>query len=289
MIRFFLSLVLLSSFLFAKTLLAPLYLVQTKEIRLSTLVKNVNNDTVLYTIDTLKHSKRVKSKELLQLLKANGYKEYSAKHSYIKFVQKSPIQTKKIEDFVRRYYQEHYPSMQIEKVLVTPRSYTTSLPKEYTLHMQKQSFLRHKAILILKSYTSRETFFDTFITASLTLLSAKKDIKRNEELSLLNTKKITIHFDKFYALPLMQLSAGSLQAKYFLKKGKYINTRDIRSLFLVRRGTTVNVSLDNSNMSISFVAKAIQNGSYGDIIQVINHKGRKIKVMITGRHQAEVR
>ncbi len=289
MVRFFFSLLFLTSFLFAQIPLEPLYLVKTKAIKLSTLVKNVKNDKTLYTIDTFRHSKRVKSKEILHILKENGYKEYICKYPYIKFVQKSPIQTQKIEDFVRHYYLEHYPSMQIKKVLVTPRSYTTSLPKEYTLHMQRESFLRHKAIVILKSYKGRETFFDTFITASLTILSAKKDIKRNEELSVFNTQKTSIHFDKFYALPLMQLSPASLQAKYFLKKGKSINVRDIRSLYLVRRGSSVNISLDNSNMNISFVAKAIQNGAYGDIIQVINSKGRKIRVKITGRHQAEVR
>ncbi len=289
MVRFFLSFVFLSSFLFAQTSLESLYLVTTKEIKLSTFVKNVKQDKILYTIDRFKHTKRIKSKEILRLLKQNGYKEYIAKHSYIKFMQKSPIQTKKIEEFVRHYYQKHYPSMQIQKILVTPRSFITSLPNEYTLHMQNQSFLRHHAILILKSYQGRETFFDTFVTASLSLLRAKKHIRRNEELSVFNTQTVTVHFDRFHALPLMKLSTGSLQAKYSLKEGKYINSRDIRPLFLVRKGSNINVSLDHSNMSISFVAKALQNGCYADIIQVINHKGRKIKVMITGKHQAEVR
>ena len=289
MLRFFLSLILLSSLLFAQTTLESIYLVKTKEIKLSTLVKNVKQDKILFTIDRFKHSKRIKSREIVHLLKENGYKDYVAKHAYIQFMQKSPIQTKRIETFVRHYYKKYYPSMQIEKVLVTPRSYITSLPKEYTLHMQNKSFLRHHAILILKSYQGRETFFDTFVTASLSILQAKKHIKRNEELSLFNTKTRSIHFDKFHALPLMKLSTGSTQAKYSLKEGKYISSRDIRPLFLVRRGSNVNVSLDNSNMSISFVAKALQNGCYADIIQVINHKGRRIKVKITGKHQAEVR
>jgi flagellar basal body P-ring formation protein FlgA len=282
-------LILLLSQLVAQTELESIYVTNTKEIKLSDIDENVQNDKIIYNISTTRHTKKVKTKELLHLLKKNGLKTYVAKHSYVKFVQKSPINTNRIKNFVQEYYKKNYPTIKIKKLLITPRSFTTSLPKEYTLHMQRKSFLHRNAILVLKSYEGRETFFDTFITATLEVFSAKKDIKRNEELSSLNTVKTKLFLDKFYALPLMYLPKSSLQAKHSIKKASIISSRDIRSLFLVRRGSNVNVLLDSSNLSISFAAKAIQNGCYGDIIQVINHKGKKIKVMITGKHQARVR
>ena len=289
MFKYLISLALLTSLLFGQTSLESIYVTNTKEIKLSTIDKNIQNDKIIYTINHAKHSKKVKTKELLRLLKANGVNNYVAKHSYVKFVQKSPIDTSKIKTFVKEYYQKNYPNIKIKKILVSPRSFTTSLPKEYTLHMQKKSYLRHKAILILKSYKGRETFFDTFITATIEVFQARKDIKRNQELSSLNTERTKLLLDKFYALPLMHLDKSSLQAKHSIKKDSIISSRDIRSLFLVRKGSNVNVLLDSSNLSISFSAKAIQNGCYGDIIQVINHKGKKIKVLITGKHQARVR
>jgi len=289
MFSHFLLFLFLASSLFANIELESLYLVKSKQIKLSSITKNLEDDTIIYTIDRTKHSKKVKTKTVLRLLQSKGYKTTAAKHPYVNFVQKSPIDTKKIEQFVREYYKKHYPTMQINKILVTPRFFTKTLPENYSLSMQKKSFLRHHAIVILKSYKGKEIFFDTFVTASLKILTTKKAMKRNEELSFFNTQTKTVHFDKFQALPLMQLQKGSLQAKHALRKEQLISIRDIRSLFLVRKGSNVNVSLYNSNMSISFSAKAIQNGCYGDIIQVINHQGKKIKVIVTGKYQAEVR
>lgn len=288
MFKYFFLLILVVSQSLAQTELKSIYLIETKEIKLSDIDKNIQNDEIIYTISPARHSKKVKTKELLRLLKKNGLKAYSASTSYVRFIQKSPIDTTKIKNFVQEYYKKYYPTIMIKNILITPRSFTTILPKEYTLSMQKKSYLHRNAILVLKSYQGRETFFDTFITATVEVFSAKKDIKRNQELSSLNTIKTKLFLDKFYALPLMKLTASSLQAKHTIKKDSLFSSRDIRPLFLVRRGSNVNVSLNNSTLSISFVAKAIQNGCYGDIIQVINHKGKKIKVRITGKYQAEI-
>jgi len=279
----------LFSSLFANVPLESYYLTKTKAIKLSSITKNPQDTQVICTIGIYKHSKKIKTKELLRLLKENGYKKYVAKHPYVNFIQKSPINISKIKNFVRKYYKQHYSNIEIKSILIKPRSFTTTLPNKYTLSMQKKSYLRSHAIVILKSFQGREIFFDTSIIANITVLQAKKDIKRNEELSTFNLSKIKLHFDKFYSLPLITFKKATLQAKYAIKKDTLISSRDIRSLFLVRRGSNVNVSLDSSNMSISFIAKAIQNGCYGDIIQVQNHKGRKIKVIITGKYQAEVR
>ena len=289
MFKYFLILTLILTSLIAQTQLKSVYVINTKEIKLSDINKNVQNDKIIYTISPQRHTKKVKTKELLRLLKKSGLKPHTTGYfPYVNFIQKSPIDTSRIKNFVQEYYKKHYPTIKIKNLLITPRSFTTSLPKEYTLHMQKKSFLHNKAVVILKSNTGRETFFNAFINATLEVVSARKKIGRNEELSLLNTSKTKVSLEKFYAPPLMYLKPSTLQAKHTINKDSIISSRDIRPLFLVRRGSNVNVSLDSSNLSISFTAKAIQNGCYGDIIQIINHKGKKMKVVITGKHQAEV-
>jgi len=145
--------------LFAQTTLDSIYVSKTKEIKLSDIDANVIHDKIIYTISPTKHTRKVKTKELLRLLNDNDLNTYVAKHSYVKFVQKSPIDTSEIKKFAQEYYKKHYPTIKIQKILITPRSFTTTLAKQYTLRMQKKSFLRHNAILVLKSYKGRKGKF----------------------------------------------------------------------------------------------------------------------------------
>lgn len=270
-------------------LLEKNYYIDSRDVKISDIVPTSKNDKILYSFTEGEHTKRVKSSQLLKLLKLNGVKKVSAKHAYIRFTQKSPIDTSKIKIFIKKQYQEQYQDIKINTISVQPRGYTEKIPKEYTIKIRSRSYLRRGGIIAIISSNEKETFFNYSIDAKVTVYRARQDIKRGSELSVLNTRKKSIVLEKFRAMPLKKLKKHAFQSKHRIKKGTILTLRDITPLYLIKRGSSVNVSLDNGNLSISFSAKAAQNGCLGDTISVIKQNGKKIKVIVTAPHSAEVR
>ncbi len=279
----------LSISLFADTYLKSNYFVQERKIMLSDVVKNTTRDVKLFKIDKSKYSKRIKSKKMLEILNSHGIKNYKSKHSYIQFTKKSPINSEKIKNAIKKVYKERYAYIKIKSISVEPRSYTVTLPQNYETVLKSKSYLSKDGTLYIKTDDKKKIFFNYKIDAEIVVYEAKKDIKRNIELSNINCKKNSIILDKFRAMPLQNLLKGTVQSTHNIKQGTILTTRDAQGLYLVKRGSNVNVTLSSSNLAISFSAEALQNGRFADIITVMKRNGKKVKVRVTGKRTAEVR
>ena len=275
--------------LFADSYLKSNYYVQDREVMLSNIVENIKEDVQLFRIDKSRHSKRVKSKDIIKILQSYGIKDYKSKHSYVQFTKKSPINSEKIKNAIEKVYKEKYAHIKIKNISVEPRSYTTTLPQNYETIFKSKSHLAKDGTLYIKTDDKKKIFFNYKIDAKIIVFEAKKDIKRNIELSNINCKKNSIILDKFRAMPLQNLFKGTIQSTHNIKQGTILTTRDAQGLYLVTRGSNVNVTLNSSNLAISFSAEAQQNGRVGDIITVKKSSGKKIKVRVTGKRRAEVR
>jgi flagella basal body P-ring formation protein FlgA len=207
----------------------------------------------------------------------------------VKFEKASPIDITRIKKYVKNYYMQKYSKIDIKKVEVHPRTYIDFIGKKYIIEMPHKSELHKKGTLSIKLPNNKKIFFDFYIDATLPLYIAKKSLKRKEELSFRNTLKKSIILDKFKALPIQTIKKGTLQSKFHIQKGTVLTSRDVEIISLVKRKSTVNVTLHNSNMSISFSAQALQDGKYGDTISVRNANGKKIKVIVVGKNRVEIR
>ena len=276
---------LLTTNIFANNNLKKNYYINTNNIFLSEIVQNADKNTILFTIPTHKHSKRVKSKELIKLLKKYGYKNFTAKHSYIQFSKTSPIDTSRLREAIIQRLKENYKHISIESILVMPRVYIQSLPEDYRVILNKKMHLRKDGILSIKTMDNKKIFFNYSIKAKVTLYKSYKEIQKGEELSNINTRKKSIMLDNFKAMPLQEMQAKAYEAKHRIKSNSILTTRDIVGLYLVKRGSVVSVTLQNAGMEISFSAKALQSGQYGSSISVLSAKGKKIKVIVTGKNR----
>ena len=286
--RLFVSLYLLSFSLFAAQELQKEYSVNSKSIMLSDIIKTPKTDKILFNINTDRHTIRVKSSELLQKLKAYGYDNFQTKHSYIQFTQKSPINTKQFEIAIKKYYKQNYKNISFKKIDIEANRYMRELPAHFTIHFSRREYLSHKGFFYIKTLQNKKIFFHYTILATLQVCKAREEIAKGEEISLKNTEKKSIMLDKFRALPLMDLKSSHYEAKHRIKKGSLITKRDIIGLYLVKRGSTVTVTLRDGGVHISFTARALKSGRYGDTIRVVHTNNKKIRVRITGRNRAEV-
>ncbi|MBA3027169.1 MAG: flagellar basal body P-ring formation protein FlgA [Sulfurimonas sp.] len=274
--------------LIAGTELKNEYYVESEEIRLSSIFPATTNDALLFQITQGRYTKRVQAKELIALLDSYGYKDLESKNEYIQFTKQAPLDFKAIEEELKTLYRQRYKQIKIQSIEIHPRGYLDTLPQEYTLGMQSKSHLKRQGTFYIKTKQSKKIFFDFNINATIDVYFAREDIKRNTELSAINTIKKSIILDKFRAQPLQNVTSGTVQSKQNIKKNTLLTSRDIVELQLVRRGESVSVLLEKDNMSISFSAEALEDGVYEQIIEVQQQNGTKIKIKVTGKNRGEV-
>jgi len=286
---FFLLLFFYSFNLFADTQLKSNYFINSKDIFLSNIISQPKNDIKLFSIESNKHTKRIRTKKLLELLNDFGYSNLTSKHNYTQFTQRSPINTAKIRKAIQERYFEKYKKIDIQEIILSPRTYMTQMPKEYEIVLNKRAHLSNHSTLYIKTSTHKKIFFNYTIKAKVAVMRARKEIKKGEEISRLNSKNDTIILEKFRAMPLNEIKKSSLEAKHKIKVDSILTQRDVVGLFLVKRGERVNISVIDANIAVSFSAKANKNGRYGDTISFTNNYGKKIKATVVGRNRAEIR
>ncbi|WP_324170542.1 flagellar basal body P-ring formation chaperone FlgA [Sulfurimonas sp.] len=289
MLTKFILFILLISQVYANHILKNTYYVNSNDIYISTLIENYSKDEVLYKIPPSRHTKKVTTTELLNRLKKHGYTDITTKGKYIKFIIKSPIDTSKIALYIKNYYLEKYDIINITKVEVLPRSYIASLPSQYSIYIQAKNYLSRRDIVSIKTLKNKKIFFNYNIYARLPIYVSKEKIKKNSELSSVNITKKSIILDKFMTKPLQNFKAHAFESKYNIKKDKIITLKNVQELSLVKKNSYITISLNKNNMSISFNALALDNGKLNSIIRVQKTNGKRLKVKVTGKNQAEIR
>jgi len=282
---------LFASCLYSQNILQNEYFINHDFVMLSDIIPNAKtDDKKLFSLEKDRHILRVKSKKLIQLLKKNGYKEYISKHrGYIQFTKQSPINRSKIIAQIKKLYKTKYSSITIQNISVEPNVYMEQLPSSYTVHFQENSYLSRKGMLYIKTPKRREIFFHYLISAKVTIYQAKNSIKRGVQIDNRNCQKNSIMLDRFWAMPIQDINRHQYQSKYNISAGRVITVRNVKPLDFIRRGSVVNIFMDEANMQITFSAKALQNGKLGDTINVRNRDGKKIAVVVTGKNRAEIK
>jgi len=250
----------------------------------------VENDKELFLLEPQRHTLRVKTKKITALLKENGYNDYISKHrGYVQFTKRSPIDVIQFKEKIATLYKSKYNSISIKSIEVHPNVYMERLPEEFTIHFEKNSYLRHNGTLYIKTPKRQKIFFHYTIVADIVVYKAKHDIRKGTPLESRNCQKNSIMLDKFRAMPLQDIYTHRYQSRHYIQNGRVITMRDVAELDLVKRGERLNIFINDANIEISFSAKALQNGKLGSTIEVLNQEGKRIKVIVTGKNRAEVR
>ena len=285
-IIFFLSLV---SFLYANKQIDNIYYIDSDTILLSDIIPQSEDDSILFRIQQNRSSEKIKSTNLIRILNTHGYKGYTSRSGYIKFIKKSDIDISKIKEKIKEYYLTYYKSITIKKIDVLPRGYIKSLPQKYSIKIPKRAYLSNHGTLNIKTLANKTIYLDYTIDASIDSYSAKQNIKRGTELSLFNTRKNTIPLSKFRALPVESIHKATLQAKNYIKLDNILTSRDVAMLSIVRKNDMVNAVINDSTIAISFSAKAMQDGKHGDTINIQKRDGKRFKAIVIGKNRVEVK
>lgn len=280
----FFSLLLVVS-LFAQELKKE-YFAPTNDINLSIITKDKKNDATIYTIDRNRYLKRVRSKDLINILKNHGYHYFKARYSYVTFIKTSPVDLMPLEKKLRAYYQNSYKTITIKEIHIVPKERLEHLPKSYAFKIQKTNHLKSSGTFSIVTPDKKQIFFSYFIDATVPVLYAKRKIMRGEALSPRNLERKTVQLERFRAHPIQEFMG--LQAKHHISAKKLVTVRDAEKLDLVRRGEFVSVVLKEGGFEIDMDAKALQAGGLNDIILIQNNRGKKLRAKVIGKNLVEI-
>ncbi|MBL4730447.1 MAG: flagellar basal body P-ring formation protein FlgA, partial [Sulfurimonas sp.] len=263
--------------------------VNSNNIKLQDIFPDAGYNLTLYKIDKNRYSKKVKTKSLRKLLSSHGYDSLESSSKYTKFIKRSPISLTFIEDSIRNAYKQKYQNIRIDSIQIIPRGYIKSLPLKYNVRMPKKYFLSKKGVLSIKTLENKKIFFDYLIDAKIIVYTSRTNIKKATKLSAFNLTKTSLQLDRLKALPMTLEQQNITQAKRNIKINTILTNKDIRALYLVKKGSHVIVSIDNKNITISFSAKALQSGKLHDIITVQKNNMKRLRVKIIGRNQVKMK
>ena len=290
MLKIIIALLFVSAVFASDVVLQRNYYISSSDIMLSDILDiKPKDDFKIATFYENKHLLRLKAQKLQNILKQHNIKNIKIPYSYIHFKKKSPIKLGKIKNEIQKYYKQHYKNIQILDIWVEPTSYMAKLPQEYKVQFQNKRYLKNRGILYIIDENKREYFFNYTIKAKLNVYKARDTIQKDEPLSTINLKKKSIILDKFLSMPLDEESTIKYQAKHRIKKNKVITYRDVKKLNLIRRGSEVNVLIKDGSLYITFQAKSLNDGTLGDVIELRNSEGKKVKAIVTGKNRAELR
>ncbi len=272
--------------LHAKEYLKKEYFTPSNDINLSLITHDTKNDRVIYRIERNRYLKRVRTKELLKILRERGYRHFQAKTSYVTFLKRPALSLKPLKQKLKEYFKKHYTTIKIDSIEIIPKTHIEHLPKNFSFKIRPLALLNSHATFSILTPKKRQIFFEYFLDATLPVYKSKKKIKKSEVLSLQNITKEVIRFDRFRAMPLQNPQA--LQAKHHINPGKIITIRDVERVDLVHRGEFVSVILKESDLEIDFSAKALQAGTLNDIILIQNRRGKKLRARVIGKNLVEI-
>ncbi len=262
------------------------YFTPTNDINLSLITKDTRNDLTIGKIDRNHYIKRLRSKDLLRILKENGYTRFQAKRSFVTFIKISGIDLTPLQNKLTDYFKKNYQQIDIRSIKIIPKTDIQKLPKEFTFKIRSATLLHSHGTFSIITPKKHQIFFEYFINAVLPVYKSKKKIERGEVLSLHNLTLERIRFERFVAMPLQKISG--LQAKHQITKNKLVTIRDVETIELVRRGQFVSVILKKSDLEIDMSAKALQAGTLNDIILIQNRRGKKMRARVIGKNLVEI-
>ena len=288
LIKFILFILIFTKLTASNNILEKNYYVDSNDINISSIIKNIQTDKNLFKIPSNKSLKRIKTTMLIKILKENGYDNVKKSSNYITFHKKSTIDKTHIINEIKRYYKQKYDIIYIESITVNPRGYIKKLPTEYSVKIKKRNFLFNKGILSIKTKANKQLFFEYTINAKLPVYMAVEKLKKDTQVSSFNTKRNIIILNKLRAKPIQHIVKNSLQTKYQLSKNKILTTQNTKKLDVIKRGSTISVILHSEGINISFIAKALENAKMGDTLTVKNTNNKKLKVKAIGKNKAEM-
>ncbi|MDF1882127.1 flagellar basal body P-ring formation protein FlgA [Sulfurimonas sp. MAG313] len=254
----------------------------------SVIDSRIQNDFVIYHFNHNQYQKAFVSKKLLKLFPFSDLDEDKSQ-GLVHVKRKSNINYAPIIQDIKDYYEHYYPTIFIQDISFTQKTFIKKLPSDYVLSFKPKAYLYAKSSLKIQSPSIKKKFFLSYkVFATIKAFKASHNINRGKILSLNDVSYEAITFTRLKALPLRSFTEQKVRLKKRLIKGKLLYLSDIENLPLVIKGESVNVRLISGQVRLEFQAIALADGHIGDEISIKKKDGKKLRAKVISFKLVEI-
>lgn len=285
----YLILLLITSFLTLNAYqLAENYVYKNAVIYSNDLFPEIPQKFEILKIPSDKDMYRIDAQIITKTFELHGVAIDTSKTRYVNFTKQSPIDFTPLKIQLESMLREHYPSIQIEEITITPRGYLSALSQE-TRGVFEDRFYQHaKGTFYILTPQGLRHYFDYSVVATISVLHTTQKISRRERLSGFNTLLKPVNFTSFKDNPLITLPDQPARFRSNLKPGQLLTLRNIETIPLVLKNEKVVVEVKSDGLVVEFGATATQEGSLYDIITIQKSDGKRTKAKVIGENRVEL-
>lgn len=277
-----------SSSLFAIDL-KPEYAMSTQDFNASTIDKNIKNDFLIFRFKKNRHKKTFNSAYLINLFNEHNILLKDKTKGLVHVKQISNVDLEPVKSAIKKYYQEHYLSMQIDSVSIKSSSFIQDLNEEYKLIFKPKAYRYSSSSLQINMLKSKKRYFINYkINAKLKLFKARSNINRGKILTRIDVLYNSEDFTRLRGTPLKPSHKAQIRLRKRIQEGKIIYERDIELLPDVLKGKHVLARMIDGNVHLEFQATSLQDANIGDKIYIKKSNGKRLRVKVTGKNQVEI-
>ena len=141
--------------------------------------------------------------------------------------------------------------------------------------------LAYVPVNIVKNNRTAQTYITVKLKLYQNVLVAVRDIKRKDELTKSDFEISLQNIAGKQAKPFINIeSISSYRSKKNLKEGEILTKNDIEKIPLIKVGDKIKASVVKGNVMIQFDAVSKQEGSAGDIINIITADNKRFKAKV---------
>lgn len=295
-IKFFIFLPLIFSCLHAKVVVENKYCINGKNINLSDIVKNTKKDILLFKMPYRATSFKIPTIKLVSKLNELNITNFDNTSGVIEF--KKYCNTDKLlkneKNALKKYFAKKYKNIDILSLHVMPKStlnddfsnLTLQQINNVRMHKNKGSFV---ALYKNKKNMHKNIYFTFDIKANI---KAYKAIRKIPNHSLLDTKfyeQVMIEIENIPKNPIQTIKSNTLIAKFDIKKGTILTTKQFNKKTLIRKGDVLQSYFKDKNLILQTQAQALENGNLGDVIKIRTNDGKIFDALIKAKKVVKIR
>ncbi|MEA1916876.1 MAG: flagellar basal body P-ring formation chaperone FlgA [Campylobacterota bacterium] len=192
-----------------------------------------------------------------------------------------------ITDKLQNEFIKLYPQATVNAITVIQKKRKKfEFPATYDVIVKARDLRRDIGTFYITEDGKKKHFFKFEIDATLPVVIAKELIPRKSIIDAFNTKIKDVKFNKHSAKAISSLPKTKIMAKKNISTNHVIQKRDVLLAYIIKKESTVNITLKDGTLQIEFSATATKNARINEVITFIKNDGKKIKAKVVSENRA---
>ena len=273
--------------------LAKSYVVEDSKIYAHTLFPEIQKHFLLAVIPQDSLNLVMPSFEVARIFERNGYK-LQTPFKEVLFTYQASLKLQKPREFLQKLYTDFFnancpQSLRVDSIKFSNLEELRGVDftnADFELFGKNSALKKSSGTLVAKfTQDKKKIFLQYEVHALVKILSTTRNVSAGEELqdSVLAQE---VAFERFSSLPACESDLSQVSAKVYLAKGSFISKDKLRPKILVKKGEFVLVQSEGEGFSMQNSLEALQNGSFGEVINAKNiQSGKVVRIKITNKNK----